>query len=86
MITKFVCTNVCRDMRYPEWHLTNDQMDVLLLSSEPYPFKEEDVRSLKELFPSVEIAIVDGEAFSWYGSRMRWAPEYFQKLINQFAG
>ena len=86
MITKIGWTNVCQDSRYPEWLLTDDEMDVLLLSSEPYPFKKEDVLSLKELFPSVEIVMVDGEAFSWYGSRMRLAPEYFQGLINQFAG
>jgi hypothetical protein len=61
-------------------------MDLLLLSSEPYPFKEEDVRHLKEQFPNVKIAIVDGELFSWYGSRMRLAPDYFKQLIDQFTG
>jgi hypothetical protein len=57
-----------------------------LLSSEPYPFKEEDVKHLKEQFPHVKIAIVDGELFSWYGSRMCLAPDYFKKLIDQFTG
>lgn len=86
MITKIGWVNVCTDTRYPEWQLTLDGMDVLLLSSEPYPFKEEDIQPLKEKFPNVKIGIVDGELFSWYGSRMRLAPDYFKKLIDQFAG
>lgn len=84
MITKIGWVNVCRDSRYPEWQLVQDGMDVLLLSSEPYPFKEEDIQALKGQFPNVKIAIVDGELFSWYGSRMRLAPDYFRKLIDQF--
>ena len=60
-------------------------MEILLLSSEPFPFKEKDVRELHEKFPLVKIAVVDGELFSWYGSRMREAPEYFLKLIKEFA-
>ncbi len=86
MIAKIGWVNICKDARYPEWQLTQDDMDLLLLSSEPYPFKEEDVRHLKEQFPHVKIAIVDGELFSWYGSRMRLAPNYFRKLIDQFTG
>jgi ABC-type Fe3+-hydroxamate transport system substrate-binding protein len=86
MITKIGWVNICKDARYPEWQLTQDAIDVLLLSSEPYPFKEEDIQVLKVKFPNVKIAIVDGELFSWYGSRMRLAPDYFKKLIDQFTG
>jgi ABC-type Fe3+-hydroxamate transport system substrate-binding protein len=86
MITKIGWVNTCKDSRYPEWALTQDGMDLLLLSSEPYPFKEEDVKHLKEQFPNVKIAIVDGELFSWYGSRMCLAPDYFKQLIDQFTG
>lgn len=85
MLTKIGWENVCQNARYPEWKLTNDGMDVLLLSSEPYPFKESDLTWLKDQFPGVRIAIVDGELFSWYGSRMRLAPDYFKKLIEEFA-
>ncbi len=86
MITKIGWVNKCKDARYPEWQVTEDDMDVLLLSSEPYPFNEEDIHPLKVKFPNVKIAIVDGELFSWYGSRMRLAPDYFNRLIDQFTG
>lgn len=45
-----------------------------LLSSEPYPFSEKHTES----FPRA--MLVDGEMFSWYGSRLRLAPAYFEKL------
>lgn len=44
--------------------------DVILLSSEPYPFKEKHISELKQLIPDPVIKQVDGEWFSWYGSRM----------------
>lgn len=41
------------------------------LSSEPYPFKEKHLAELRQLLPLADIRLVDGEAFSWYGVRMR---------------
>ncbi len=44
--------------------------DTIFLSSEPYPFKTKDIEELKELLPNTECKLVDGELFSWYGSRL----------------
>ncbi len=67
--------NVLLDGRYPE--LTTDQIQSLrperiLLSSEPYPFKENHLHELQSVFPNAEIELVDGELYSWYGSRLRY--------------
>jgi len=69
--------------RYPEQ--TKEQLNELnssefFLSSEPFPFKEKHITELTKDFPGVKITLVDGEMFSWYGSRMKLAPDYFQQL------
>lgn len=53
---------------------------VILLSSEPYPFKGKHLNELAELCPEAEIKLVDGELFSWYGSRLLYTGEYFKAL------
>lgn len=66
--------------RYPEVDLkTLQQADQILLSSEPYPFKEKDRAELEAQF-GVTVKLVDGEYFSWYGSRLRQAFAYFKRL------
>jgi ABC-type Fe3+-hydroxamate transport system substrate-binding protein len=67
--------------RYPEIDLDNidKQPDFLLLSSEPYPFKQEDADFLQTKLPSSKILFVDGTYFSWYGSRMK---DTFQYMAN----
>ncbi|MDX5347957.1 MAG: helical backbone metal receptor, partial [Hymenobacteraceae bacterium] len=57
--------------RYPE--VTPEQLqqakpELILLSSEPYPFKEKHIAEFKELCPQAQVKVVDGELFSWYGS------------------
>lgn len=54
--------------------------DVVLLSSEPYPFKEKHIAELNMLLPGCPVLLVDGEAFSWYGSRLLRSPAYFSGL------
>lgn len=54
--------------------------DLILLSSEPFPFKEKHIAELKQIVPKSEIHLVDGEMFSWYGSRLLYSVEYFSKL------
>ena len=66
--------------------LSLSSCSLLLLSSEPYPFKEKHVRQLQQLLPDCKIVLVDGEMFSWYGSRLLLAPDYFKKLIEQIQG
>jgi hypothetical protein len=56
--------------------------DVILLSSEPYPFKDKHITEFKALLPNAVIKLVDGELFSWYGSRLLHAPDYFSELIK----
>ena len=72
--------------RYPE--LTNEEIkalnpEVIFLSSEPYPFKNKHIQELQALVPSANIHLVDGEAFSWYGSRMLYAPAHFTALCER---
>jgi ABC-type Fe3+-hydroxamate transport system substrate-binding protein len=67
--------------RYPEIDLDNidTHPEFLLLSSEPYPFKQEDADFLQSKFPSSKILFVDGTYFSWYGSRMKDAFRLWRK-------
>jgi ABC-type Fe3+-hydroxamate transport system substrate-binding protein len=53
---------------------------LLFLSSEPFPFKQSHVSYFKEHLPQTEVLIVDGEMFSWYGSRLLKSFKYFDKL------
>jgi ABC-type Fe3+-hydroxamate transport system substrate-binding protein len=73
-----------KEERYPEVSaemLENARPDMVLLSSEPFPFKEKHIAEVKAVLPEAEVLLVDGEMFSWYGSRMRLAPQYFQSLL-----
>ena len=54
--------------------------EMVLLSSEPYPFKIKDITELSKLLPKQKLVIVDGEMFSWYGSRMRHFAGYIREL------
>lgn len=72
-----------KNSRYPEItaeEITSLKPDIIFLSSEPYPFKEMHMEELTHLCPKAKIHIVDGEMFTWYGSRLIKAPAYFQKL------
>ena len=69
--------------RYPvigEEVLTAGEVDTIFLSSEPFPFKQKHIDELHGLSPGKEILLVDGEMFSWYGSRMLYAADYFKSL------
>ena len=72
--------------RYPEvsmLQLSTLNCQLLLLSSEPYPFKQKHIYELQPFLPSTKIILVDGEMFSWYGSRLQFAPAYFLKLLKE---
>ena len=47
----------------------------------PYPFKEKDIEEIKQIFPKAKVILVDGEMFSWYGSRLIHSPKYFIGLL-----
>ena len=72
--------------RYPE--LTEQQIidlnpEVILLSSEPFPFKQKHVAMLNALCPNAKVTLANGELFSWYGSRLLKSPPYFLQLRAQ---
>ena len=70
--------------RYPtlnESQILAIDPEVVFLSSEPFPFSEKHIAELKLLLPKAKIVLVDGEMFSWYGSRMLLAPAYFNSLL-----
>jgi len=56
--------------------------DLVLLSSEPYPFREKHGRELAARYPGQRFRGVDGEMFSWYGSRLKLALPYMNELIQ----
>ncbi len=74
--------------RYPKisiQQLMAKNPDLVLLSSEPFPFNQKHVDELRaRVVNSVtgrpQIELVDGQMFSWYGSRLQYAPAYFAKL------
>ena len=77
------------NLRYPEITVTQLQTTnhkLLLLSSEPYPFKQKHIDELQSQLPGCKIILVDGEMFSWYGSRLLLAPQYFKNLIHSILG
>ncbi|WP_274476281.1 ABC transporter substrate-binding protein [Mangrovimonas aestuarii] len=73
--------------RYPEVQLESPDRvpELVLLSSEPYPFKEKHLSELKAFFPCAKILLVDGEMFSWYGSRLKKAFTYFKEFREEFS-
>ena len=67
--------------RYPEVEdETFRQADVILLSSEPYPFTEKHSVTLQKKYPGKVFICVDAKMFSWYGSHLLQVPSYFKKL------
>ncbi len=74
--------------RYPEIILdelkdtiaSNAGCGLILLSSEPYPFKEKHIKEIQAKISCSKILLADGEMFSWYGSRLLKAADYFKNL------
>jgi ABC-type Fe3+-hydroxamate transport system substrate-binding protein len=69
--------------RYPE--ISAEQLAAaapqrILLSSEPYPFADKHMAEFQAICPNAKIEIVDGELFSWYGSRLQKSAAYFNQL------
>ena len=78
--------NVITTPRYPEIELadlTALRPDLILLSSEPYPFGEKHIQEIREVLPYTEVRLVDGEMFSWYGSRLVKSVQYFFQLQKE---
>ncbi len=87
LLEKIELKNCISDInsRYPTLSLDdiiNLNPEVIFLSSEPFPFKETHVKELQKQLPNTQILIVDGELFSWYGSRLTHSVKYFNELIE----
>jgi ABC-type Fe3+-hydroxamate transport system substrate-binding protein len=52
----------------------------ILLSSEPFPFRQRHIDEINKALPHARVILVDGQLFSWYGSRLLEAPSYFRAL------
>jgi ABC-type Fe3+-hydroxamate transport system substrate-binding protein len=89
MLGKAGFANVFQGLsRYPEVgkaEIREANPRVILLSSEPYPFREKHLQEFRDLCPQALVKLVDGEMFSWYGSRLRLAPAYFGQLRQEMA-
>ncbi|NML64075.1 ABC transporter substrate-binding protein [Hymenobacter sp. RP-2-7] len=73
--------------RYPE--VSPEQLQAaaptrIFLSSEPYPFKEKHLAEFQAICPAARVQVVDGELFSWYGSRLLQSAAYFSKLAKSY--
>ena len=84
MLEIFGFENAVKDLRYPEINTDGIKKlnpDYIFLSSEPYPFREKHF----EEFPmeKSKVKLVDGEIFSWYGSRLLHAKDYFIKHLSK---
>lgn len=79
--------NVFADRRrYPvisREELTDARADIILLSSEPYPFRRRDADAFSERFPHSRVERVEGDMFSWYGSRLLQSGAYLRELRDR---
>ncbi len=86
MLEKAGLVNVLSDeTRYPKLsveRIRDLNPELVLLSSEPFPFQSKHIDEVREILPKCKILLVDGEMFSWYGSRLRLAPAYFANIIT----
>jgi ABC-type Fe3+-hydroxamate transport system substrate-binding protein len=73
--------------RYPEIEIKKIRLegnpDLVFLSSEPFPFKEEDAFEIGRFTHHAKTIFVDGEMFSWYGSRLAKSFAYFKQIHNR---
>lgn len=73
--------NVSNENRYPMLDLEKTETpDLVFLSSEPFPFQDKHLSKYQALFPRSKICLVDGEMFSWYGSRLLHFSDYVLQL------
>lgn len=78
--------NAIKLSRYPALAISEIKVlkpDLIFLSSEPYPFKNEHVAEMQLYFPESTVLIVDGEMFSWYGSRLQFTADYLWQLLQK---
>lgn len=75
--------NAIEEKRYPE--ITDPEAimaDLILLSSEPFPFQKKHIEEINKIAPNIPVMLVDGEMFSWYGSRLQKFPAYANSIFT----
>ena len=78
--------NLIKEKRYPsltDHDLEHLEPEFILLSSEPFPFKQKHLDEFQYKFPKAQVFLVDGEYFSWYGSRLLGAKKYFIETFEE---
>lgn len=88
ILKKIGLNNVIKQARYPEIELSQlktKNCELVFLSSEPYPFKQKHIDEIQSLIPNAKVMLVDGEMFSWYGSRLVKAINYLFHLQDDLA-
>ncbi len=73
------------ELRYPDTcirELRELKPEYILLSSEPFPFKKKQLDEIQLLLPDSKVLLVDGEAFSWYGTRLIKKVDYLANFIK----
>lgn len=74
--------------RYPEFsmgELRQKKPDVVLLSSEPFPFAIKHKEFFQSELPDSVIRLADGETFSWYGTRLIKRIDYLNELMRDLS-
>ena len=79
------------DDRYPEVPepcALLEQADLVLFSSEPFPFKAKHMEEFRSLCPQAgaEFSGIDAEMVSWYGSRAIAGLDYLLNLARRLSG
>jgi ABC-type Fe3+-hydroxamate transport system substrate-binding protein len=83
MLHRIGCDNVFSGMvesRYPTINaeqIRQANPRFIFLSSEPFPFQKKHLAQFNDLFPKSQTLLVDGEMFSWYGSRLQFFNTHF---------
>ena len=82
------CVNVFggETTRYPTVELADaagHRPDLVLLPTEPYPFKERHVAEIADGLPGADIAIVDGQDLFWWGIRTAGAVDRLAGALAQ---
>lgn len=82
---KNMCQYQHNKNRYPE--LENlaqlESTEKIMLSSEPYPFKQQHMDEFQKKFPKSKIHLVPGEVFSWYSPFILKLEETLWQIVKQ---
>lgn len=86
-LNKFDNIYANREERYPEVIVQKMRIqgdpEIVFLSSEPFPFNDEHAFELGRFTHHAKTVFVDGEMFSWYGTRLLKAFDYFKLLHSK---